>query len=71
MPPVAPRCVVPRLKGKKLAAAKKALRKAHCAVGKVTKRRAGVRLRGKVLSSKPRAGSKRPAGTRVALIVAK
>jgi hypothetical protein len=67
----APRCVVPKLKGKKLAAAKKALKKAHCAVGKVTKRNSGARRSGRVLSSKPRAGSKRPGGTRVVLVVGK
>jgi hypothetical protein len=34
-------CVVPKLKGKKLKAAKRALRKAHCGLGKVSGPRTG------------------------------
>jgi beta-lactam-binding protein with PASTA domain len=65
------RCVVPRLKGKKLAAAKTALKRAHCAVGKVTKTASSKIAKGKVISSKPKAGTAHPAGTKVALKVSK
>jgi uncharacterized delta-60 repeat protein len=58
-------CVVPKVKGKTLRAAKRALKRAHCAVGKVT------RTRGRVLSQKPKPGTKRPAGAKVALKVGK
>jgi hypothetical protein len=54
-----PDCVVPKLVGKSLAAAKAALRAAHCALGKVTKPRArkGKRLGALVVkSSQPAAG---------------
>lgn len=33
-----PPCKVPRLAGKTLAAAERALRKAHCGVGKITRK---------------------------------
>jgi hypothetical protein len=64
-------CVVPALKGKKIAAAKKLLKNAHCAVGKITKKTSAKSKRGKVLASKPKAGTHKPAGTKVALVVGK
>ncbi|HEX4307280.1 MAG TPA: IPT/TIG domain-containing protein [Solirubrobacterales bacterium] len=42
-------CVVPRLKGKKLALAKSAIRHAGCAVGKVTKVKGPRRMQGRVI----------------------
>lgn len=65
------RCVVPKLRGRTLARAKKTLRAAHCAVGTVTKKHSAAQFRGKVLSSRPPAGSKRPPGTKIALVVGK
>lgn len=53
-------CVVPKLKGKKLKAAKKALRKAHCSLGKVKGPRAG-----KVKHQSRKARTILPAGTKV------
>ncbi|HVW45815.1 MAG TPA: IPT/TIG domain-containing protein, partial [Solirubrobacterales bacterium] len=41
-------CVVPRLKGKKLPAAKAALKKAHCRAGKVTSQKGATPKTGKV-----------------------
>ncbi len=62
-------CKVPKVKGKKLAAAKTALKHAHCATGKVTHKASKSVAKGKVISSKPGAGSKHKTGTKVALTV--
>lgn len=59
-------CKVPRLKGKTVAAARKALERAGCATGK-TRRKKG--RRGRVLASRPAAGKSVPAWTKVALTV--
>jgi Glucodextranase, domain B/PASTA domain len=69
-PPVA-KCHVPRVKGMKLPAAKKALRKAHCKVGKVIHVSSRKLARGRVMSSKPRAGRRLQAGTKIELFVSK
>jgi hypothetical protein len=47
-----PACVVPRLKGKKLKVAKRALRKAHCRSGKIS-HRYSRRKKGRVISQRP------------------
>ena len=57
------RCVVPRLKGKTVKAARKALRKANCKLGKVTRRGRG--RPGRVRAFSPKAGSVRRAGATV------
>jgi hypothetical protein len=64
-------CVVPKVKGKKLAAAKRAIRKAHCSVGKITKAFSKKVKRERVISQKPRPGMTLPAASRVALKVSK
>jgi beta-lactam-binding protein with PASTA domain len=64
-------CTVPKLKGKKLAAAKKALKKAHCAVGKVTKKKSSKKNKGKVISQSPRPHAVKRKGTKVKLTVGK
>jgi hypothetical protein len=61
-------CVVPKLKGKTLAKAKKLLVKAHCKLGKVIKKK-GTGKKGTVVSSRPAAGTRAPAGTKIALVV--
>jgi beta-lactam-binding protein with PASTA domain len=60
-------CTVPKLKGKSLAAATSALRRAHCALGKVTKPKKHSKGKLVVTSSSPSAGTKRPKGTKVKL----
>jgi hypothetical protein len=65
------RCVVPKLRGKRLPAAKSALRKAHCTIGRITRRRSSTVRRGKVISSRPKAGSPHRAGTKVAITVSR
>jgi hypothetical protein len=69
-PPNQPPCVVPKLKGMSLAAAKSALAKAHCKTGKVTKPKAkkGKKLGPLVVkSSTPGAGATLPANSKVNL----
>ncbi len=64
-------CTVPRLRGKQLAAAKKALVRSHCAVGKVKQVRSNTVKKGKVISTSPKAGTRRRSGTKVALTVSR
>jgi Tol biopolymer transport system component len=68
-PPPAPvvRCKVPRVVGLRLATARRRIGRAHCRVGRV--RRARSRSVGRVLSQSPRAGSVRPRGAKVKLVV--
>jgi hypothetical protein len=70
-PPPAPalrvRCVVPRVIGKKLPAARTRIRSAHCRLGRV--RRVHPRRVGRVIRQSPRPGARRPAGTKVSLVV--
>ena len=65
-----PVCVVPRLIGKRLAGARKSIRGAHCALGRV-RRVASHKARGHVIAQGPRPGLRRPAGTKVNLVVSK
>lgn len=64
-------CLVPKLRGSSLVAAENALKHANCVAGKVTKRASATVPKGKVISSSPTAGSKRNAGTKVALTVSR
>jgi hypothetical protein len=67
--PPPPACVVPKLKGKTLSQARAALKKAHCALGKVkTPKHSHGTL--KVASSKPRAGTKLRSGSKVTVTLA-
>jgi hypothetical protein len=61
----AARCRVPNLRGRTLAAARRALRARNCRIGVVTRVRARGVARGRVLSHRPRAGRVLPTGTRV------
>jgi|1186.fasta_scaffold01664_2 hypothetical protein len=76
-------CVVPHLKGKKVSRARRALRKAHCKLGKVNKAyrthltgKRGHRTRvpfktGRIIAQRPHAGAKKKAGTKVNVVVQK
>ena len=64
------RCKVPKLRGLTLKKAKTKLRKAHCRVGKVTKKKSRTR-KGRVIGQKPKAGSLRRNGTKVALVLSR
>ncbi len=65
------RCKVPNVKGKKLKAAKKAIKKARCKVGKVAKKSSKKVGKGRVIATSPKAGAKRKKGFRVKVVVAK
>ena len=65
-----PRCVVPRVVGRPLARARRMLVRARCRTGKISRRFSSAQ-RGRVLAQRPRAGSHRPLGARVALVVSR
>jgi hypothetical protein len=69
--PAAARCKVPRTKGMKLPAAEKAIRRAHCRVGKIKKKRSRKIRRGRVVGSSPPAGRKLAVGAKIELFVSK
>jgi hypothetical protein len=64
-----PACVVPKVLGKKLRAAKAAIRARHCKVGKVSYATSTKKKKGKVIRQRPRAGSHRANGAKVNLVV--
>ena len=64
-------CIVPRVRGKTLAAARVALRASHCGVGAVKTVRSATVAAGKVLSQRPAAGRTLPAGTKVKLTISR
>ena len=64
-------CVVPKLKGMKLNAAKRELVSAHCKPGHITRAYSNVIKRGRVISQKPKPGRHAPPGARVSLAVSK
>jgi hypothetical protein len=65
-----PTCTVPKLKDKKLNAAKQALAKAHCKPGRITKKHSKVK-KGRLISQKPKPGTHLPLGGKVKLVVSK
>jgi subtilisin family serine protease len=71
-PPTAPappvRCVVPKLRGKTVAAAKRALRARNCSLGKVSRARSKVVRRGRVIRQSKPAGVRLKAGSRIAVV---
>src|SRR5207248_6117344 len=56
-PPPPPPCVVPKVIGKTLKAAKSAIAKAHCRVGRITYKVSSKKKKGRVLAEKPKAGT--------------
>ena len=64
-------CTVPNVVGKSLAAAKKALRKAHCGPGRIRLTASGTIAKGTVVAEDPAAGTHVDYGTKVSLIVSK
>jgi hypothetical protein len=63
-------CLVPRLGAKKLAAARKALKRADCKLGRVTKLKGAMAKSGLVVSQNPQSGKKLAAGSKVAIKLA-
>jgi uncharacterized delta-60 repeat protein len=64
-------CVVPKLKGKKLVAAKRAIRTAHCSLGKITRAYSATVKKGRVVSQRPAHGRHLKKGSRVNLVVSR
>jgi hypothetical protein len=69
--PLGGACRVPNVVGKTLAKARKAIVKAGCNVGQVSRKSAARQKRGRVLSQTPRAGKKLSLGARVKIVVAR
>jgi PASTA domain len=70
-PPPPVRCVVPNVRGKRVAAARKAIRKAHCRVGRIQKKFSNRVVAGKVISQSPRPRARLASRGRVHLVVSK
>lgn len=64
------RCIVPKLRGKKLKAAKRAIRQAHCRVGRVVKRHSKKKSQ-RVIRQRPKPRTERAAGSPVKLVVSR
>jgi len=64
-PPVS--CVVPNVKGKRLAPARRAIVASHCAVGRVTRAHSRAKLKGRVVKQSPAPRTTHPRGTKVRL----
>ena len=65
------RCVVPNIRGKQLAAARKAITKAHCRVGRVQRKFSNRVRAGRVISQTPRPRARLASRGRVHLVVSK
>jgi serine/threonine-protein kinase len=65
------RCIVPAVRGKRLAAAVRALRAARCPVGRATRAPSRRFTAGRVISQRPGAGARLRAGSKVALVVSR
>jgi hypothetical protein len=66
-----PPCKVPRLRGKTLAAARRALTSHGCALGHLSRHHSRAVRKGRVISSTPTAGAKHRNGTKVALVLSR
>jgi hypothetical protein len=66
---ISPPCVVPNVRGRTLAASRRALTRANCKVGTVTRRASATVPEGRVIASTPRAGTRLPNRTSVNLFV--
>ena len=64
------RCVVPNVRGKKLAKAKTRIVRAHCRVGKV-KRIASHKKKNTVIAQRPRPGKRLKKGAKVTLKISR
>ena len=66
-----PICKVPNVVGMTLARAKTKIRRAHCSIGKITRKASTARKRNHVLAQRPRPGRQLAAGAKVNLTVGK
>jgi hypothetical protein len=70
-PPVVKVCVVPKLKGKTLKAAKRALKARHCRTGKIKHAFSSKVKKGRVISQKPKPRKQLRNGAKVSLVLSK
>lgn len=66
-----PKCTVPRLRGKLLKGAERALRAHNCAVGKLKRATSRTVRKGHVISQQPKPGRRLRRGTRVNLLISR
>lgn len=66
-----PRCVVPNVRGKMVAQARRMLAGRRCALGKVTRAYSAKMKRGRIISQSRRPGVRLPRGTRVKVVVSR
>jgi hypothetical protein len=64
-------CVVPNVKRKTAAAARRAIRRAGCTVGRIRRSHSASVRTGRVVSQSPRAGARRAVGAKVGLVLSK
>jgi hypothetical protein len=67
----APPCVVPKVKGKSLKAAKRALKAHSCSLGKVKRGFSSKVKKGRVISQRPKPGRHLSHGAKVSLVISK
>jgi hypothetical protein len=65
------RCVVPNVKGKPLAAARRAIRRAGCTTGRIRRSYSASVRSGRVIAQAPRPGARKPARAKVSLVLSK
>ena len=65
------KCVVPKVTGKTLSAARKAITTHHCGMGKVTRVTSSKKHKGKVIAQSPKPGKHLKKGSKIALKVGK
>ena len=66
-----PTCVVPKLKGRSLTAAKQAIRRAHCGIGRIRRAASHTVEKNHVISQKPKPNSRLKQGAKITLLVSK
>jgi hypothetical protein len=64
-------CVVPRLKGASIAAARRTVARRHCSVGRITRAYSRTVKIGRVISQTPRPGARRAKGAKISLVVSR
>lgn len=69
--PGSDKCVVPKVVGKKLKKAKRAIKSANCSLGKVKKAASSSGDKGRVIKQKPKPKTVKPAGAKVKVTVGK
>jgi beta-lactam-binding protein with PASTA domain len=69
--PPAARCRVPNVRGKTLVVARRSIKRARCAVGKITRKPSRKVKKGRVISQSPRAGRLLPQNSKVKLVVSR